>query len=504
MIRRAIVFLFALASFNLGFWAQPKVLRAENTIYISQVQTTGGPGHTADDFIELFNPGSEPVNLKDHRLVKRTAQGTQDSLIKSWTEDTFIPSHGFYLWANASFSAIGATPDISNTASIADDNGIAVRSGPSDTGLILDSLSWGNTDNGFRNVSSVNPVAGQALLRQSLLNANSPFGFFAPVPHNSSVVLASSTPPPQPPPPPAPAPSPVPTPAPAPTPTPTPPAPAPQPSPVPPPAPEPAPVCPVAATTSPAPPPASVSLLIPVSVRISEILPNPDGQDEGNEAVEIENSGTTDVNLEHWRLDDAGSDATPKSGSYELPSILVPAGGVATATIPKGRFALNNNGDTVRLFFIDNSLADQVVYDGEGEEGESYQKSGAGWNWGSPSLGATNSAPEVVAVAKVEAAATIASSEDAPPPAVASAVDEDVAIVEANPVSETKTADEDEPQALPTVDSEPQTSNPPAPSKKQNHLWFLIGGLLGLGALTWLGIKWFKDRQEELETIGQN
>src|SRR3989338_8031841 len=120
MFRRIAIFLFGLLVFNFGLLAQPKTLRAENSLYISQVQITGGGGRSAEGFVELFNPGSEPVNLKDLRLVKRTAQASQDSLIKSWTEDTFIPAHGFYLWANTAFSFPGVTADEQNTATIAD------------------------------------------------------------------------------------------------------------------------------------------------------------------------------------------------------------------------------------------------------------------------------------------------------------------------------------------------------------------------------------------------
>ncbi len=67
-------------------------VHADSTVVISAVQITGGVGKTAEDFIELFNPTNQPVNLKGFRLVKRTATATADASIKSWTEDTFIPA----------------------------------------------------------------------------------------------------------------------------------------------------------------------------------------------------------------------------------------------------------------------------------------------------------------------------------------------------------------------------------------------------------------------------
>lgn len=119
------------------------------TILISEIQISGGPGATTNDFIELFNPGTQPFNLNGYRLVKRTANGSSDSSIKSWTSDTFVPARGFYLWVNSSYSGITTAPDVTTSASIAANNGIALRFGPEDTGTIIDSVAWGVCSNGF-------------------------------------------------------------------------------------------------------------------------------------------------------------------------------------------------------------------------------------------------------------------------------------------------------------------------------------------------------------------
>ncbi|MBU6414971.1 lamin tail domain-containing protein, partial [Patescibacteria group bacterium] len=118
-----------------------------NHVLISQVQITGGAGQTTNDFIELYNPSGEQFNLKGHRLVKRAKTSTSDTPIKSWTSDEFIPPYGFYLWANSDYGAIAVMPDATTTTDIADDNGIAVRFGPKDTGTIVDSVAWGGAQN---------------------------------------------------------------------------------------------------------------------------------------------------------------------------------------------------------------------------------------------------------------------------------------------------------------------------------------------------------------------
>lgn len=138
-------------------------------LVISEVQITGGSGATTNDFIELYNPTGEAINLNGYRLVKRTKTGTSDTSIKSWTSDAFIPAKGFYLWANSSYTSISVTPDATTAATIADDNGVALRQGATDTGIIIDSVGWGENQSSFVEgaVFSTNPGANQSLERKS-------------------------------------------------------------------------------------------------------------------------------------------------------------------------------------------------------------------------------------------------------------------------------------------------------------------------------------------------
>lgn len=140
--------------------------RVSSKILISEVQITGGPGKTDDDFIELYNPNDEPVNLNGYRLVKRTKTGTNDISIKSWSDEAMIPGRGYYLWANSNYSNISA--DVTTSAYLANNNGIAIRYGPEDTGNIIDSVGWGEAQNAFveGNAFNLNPAARQSIQRK--------------------------------------------------------------------------------------------------------------------------------------------------------------------------------------------------------------------------------------------------------------------------------------------------------------------------------------------------
>lgn len=323
---------------------------ASEVVYISQVQITGGTGKTEQDFVELFNPGLVPVNLKGYRLVKRSANGTADTLIKSWTSDTFIPAHGFYLWANTNFTGISQAPDTTTTGTISNDNGVALRQGASDSGVIVDSLAWGTTSNIFRNVSGVNPVAGQALARKDLYTEGSIFEIKAASPRNSTITDGP-------------------------------------PIVVIPPA-------PITTTTTPTSTLDSAGGKIYLSksanIKITEILANPSDEDSGKEAVELENIGDDPVELNGWFLGDESEGGGPKPNVFTVPDQSILPGAQSVITIPSGYFTLNNSGDSVNLYFADKSLADSVNYKDDAPEGQSYQKINEAWVWAAPSLGRIN------------------------------------------------------------------------------------------------------------------
>ncbi|MBI2552472.1 lamin tail domain-containing protein [Candidatus Uhrbacteria bacterium] len=163
--RRISIFLVVVGGF---FYLGNLASAAHGTgLLISQVQITGGAGKTTNDFVELYNPTAAAVDLNGIRLVKRTATGTSDTTLKSWTEAALVPSHGYYLWANSGFTAIAVTPDETTVGTIAPDNGIALRRGPENTGEIIDAVGWGTAANAFveGTVFAANPGAGESIER---------------------------------------------------------------------------------------------------------------------------------------------------------------------------------------------------------------------------------------------------------------------------------------------------------------------------------------------------
>ncbi len=144
------------------------VFAANDHVVISEVQITGGIGATDQDFIELYNPTNQPVDLTGYRLVKRTATGTTDTTIKSWTSSVVIPAGEYFLWANTNFLQPGVIPNETNSGTLSDNNSIALRRGDANTGDIIDSLGWGSATGVLVRINAfeTNPGAKQSLERR--------------------------------------------------------------------------------------------------------------------------------------------------------------------------------------------------------------------------------------------------------------------------------------------------------------------------------------------------
>lgn len=322
-----------------GFWNTSAL--ADSKVYISQVQITGGTGKTDNDFIELYNPSDSPFNLKGFRLVKRTANGTTDTSIKSFTSDIYVPAKGYFLWANSNFIGLLALADATTTGTLSNDNGIALRQGSSDTGTIIDSISWGNTSNIFKNVSSINPGAGQSLIRLDLTSDSSSFSLGASSPHSAGAAAFIGPP--------------------------------------------------SASDSSQIPAQTSGTIYSKQSsdVHITEVLPDPLGEDSGQEAVELQNDGGGPVDLEGWILSDKQTSSSINPNAYTIHGLSLLPGAREVIIIPSGYFILSNKGDTLNLYFPDKTLADTVSFE-DVVEGQSYQKISGAWVWAPPSLGMEN------------------------------------------------------------------------------------------------------------------
>lgn len=110
-------------------------------------------------------------------------------------------------------------------------------------------------------------------------------------------------------------------------------------------------------------------------IYITEVLPNPSGEESTDEFIELHNASNDAVDLSGWELSDSTSRNYTLTGS-------IGAGQYTTFYREASGIALNNSGDTVELYQPDSTLLDTIEYTDSADEDVSYALSNDGdWYW---------------------------------------------------------------------------------------------------------------------------
>lgn len=298
-------------------------------LVISQVQLDGvaGTGGSEQDWIELYNPTSQAVDIGGWKLRKRTQSGSESS-VKVISSNTTIPASGYFLWANSKDGfATALNADESSTSTIAKDNSIALLDKNDN---IIDALAWGSGHvNPFiEDTAAVNPNEAVSLERLSQDTDNNLADFFSQAsPHPRSCGSACTA--------------------------------------------EPSSDIPAPASSAPTP-----SSVYSSDVYITELLPNPDGSDLGEEWVEIYNAGDGEVWLADWVLDDGDGSNGIGLSAYTFPEgIILKGRSYLAVNLPEDAFVLNNvGGETVRLLWPDGHAVSEAGYEDDALEDRSFAR----------------------------------------------------------------------------------------------------------------------------------
>jgi competence ComEA-like helix-hairpin-helix protein len=148
-----------------------------------------------------------------------------------------------------------------------------------------------------------------------------------------------------------------------------------------------------AATLTPTPQPAEDGLpqakTYASSVVFSEILPSPEGADETEEWIEIQNQNSFEVDLSGWKIEDT----IGKTTSYVFPSgTKISPKGFLVLKRPETKITLNNSGDGLNLFSPDGKTKNSVSFE-KAPLGQSYGKTSSGWDW---SVSLTPGLPNII------------------------------------------------------------------------------------------------------------
>jgi hypothetical protein len=124
-----------------------------------------------------------------------------------------------------------------------------------------------------------------------------------------------------------------------------------------------------------------------IRIRITELLPNPSGDEATEEYITLTNMGTDMVDLSGWILGDATKSRYTMSDMQIAPSQSVKLYRQHT------KIALNNTGtEVVTLYAPDASVHDTVTYTGPVKDDVIYQLVGGVWRWSTDAVASAETA----------------------------------------------------------------------------------------------------------------
>lgn len=137
--------------------------RTPGRIVIDEV-IPGVPGDNNYEFVELYNAGTEPVDLRGWSLWYRLADNQEEKRVFIWTAHTDVPGYGHYLLVRAG-SDVGTVPDaMFNVPLFERKGGLVLRDADH---APVDALGWGAAPQDFvEGTPAPAPADGASLERK--------------------------------------------------------------------------------------------------------------------------------------------------------------------------------------------------------------------------------------------------------------------------------------------------------------------------------------------------
>lgn len=132
-------------------------------LVIAAVQIAGAA--SGDDFVKIYNPTVNTVDVSGWKLRKRSSTGT-DSSLREFPKGSTVAPAGYFTWASsANGFAESIRADASSTETLAANNSVAIFDG---TGTQVDAVAWGTGVGQYVEGAAypASPVSNQVLLRK--------------------------------------------------------------------------------------------------------------------------------------------------------------------------------------------------------------------------------------------------------------------------------------------------------------------------------------------------
>lgn len=147
-----LIFVFLFSTFALA--------ASVNYPIISEVQIAGDS--VTGEFVELYNPTANNVDLTGWKLAKKTATGNETNLVTDFPISA-ISGFGYFLISHPDFNKVTPNITYSTENSLAVNNTVLLYN---NSGLLIDKLGFGSAGD-KEGTASANPPANQSLERKA-------------------------------------------------------------------------------------------------------------------------------------------------------------------------------------------------------------------------------------------------------------------------------------------------------------------------------------------------
>ncbi len=132
-----------------------------DSILISEL-LVGMPRDNNAEFIELYNPGEQPVTLQDYELVYKLKEDGDEEIVYFWWDSADIPAQGHLLLVRSG-ADVGLPGDGTFNTPLFDKGGLILYDAD---GKVIDTVGWGDAPSGFvQGAPAAKPAQGDSLER---------------------------------------------------------------------------------------------------------------------------------------------------------------------------------------------------------------------------------------------------------------------------------------------------------------------------------------------------
>jgi hypothetical protein len=130
-------------------------------VVINEV-STAGPNGAADEYVEIFNPCTRPIDLIGVRLLYRAAAGTADTVLFNFQTSTVMPAGNYLLFAGEDYMGMSDGVFAATQGRLAAaGGGIALRDAD-----MIDAVGYGTATNAYVETSAAPaPPSAQSIAR---------------------------------------------------------------------------------------------------------------------------------------------------------------------------------------------------------------------------------------------------------------------------------------------------------------------------------------------------